>query len=190
MRKNILKMTIVAIEICSMSFAAQAERTVVTFEDVAHLGTVLDGYQGISGWSSLGSVTESSYGTGIGKYYFHAQSAEGLSFDSGPVVFDGMYYNAWSTAGSIPSYDLFYQGNLVFTGYVDTNNQPDGLYWLASGYSGKIDRIGFYAGGDGVAFDNFTFTTTAVPEPLTSAMLLSGLALVGVSVARKRHRVT
>lgn len=173
-----------------MSFAAQAERTVITFEDGANLVTDLDGYQGISGWNSLGSVSESGYGTGIGNYYFHAQSAEGLSFDNGPVIFDGMYYNSWSTAGVVPSYDLFYQGNLVFTGYVDTNSQPVGLYWVDSGYYGKIDRIGFHAGSDGVAFDNFTFTTTAVPEPLTSAMLLSGLALLGVSVTRRRPRVS
>jgi hypothetical protein len=83
---------------------------------------------------------------------------------------------------------LFYQNDLVFTGYVDTSNQPNGLYWLGSGYSGKIDKISFYAGSDGVAFDNFTFTTTAVPEPLTSAMLLAGLALVGACVKQRRHR--
>ena len=99
-----------------MSFAAQAQRTVITFEDGADQAGNLDGYHGISGWS-----------------------------------------------------------------------QPDGLYWVNSGYSRKIDRIDFYAQSDGVAFDNFTFMTTAVPEPLTSAMLLSGLAMVGVFVKKRNH---
>lgn len=187
MSKAALKLQIVSLAIFSLPFAAQAAQTVITFEDGADAIFDLDGYHGISGWNSVGAVRESGYGTGIGDYYFQAQAGGELSFDMGPVVFEGMYYNSWSTAGLIPSYDLFYQNNLVFTGYVDTNNQPLGLYWLGSGYSGKIDRISFYAGGDGVAFDNFTFTTTAVPEPLTSAMLLAGLMLVGACVKQRRY---
>ncbi len=188
MSKVTLKLQIVSLAIMSMSFAAQAAQTVITFEDGANVIADLDGYHGISGWNSAGGVSESGYGTGIGDYYFHAFAGGELTFDVAPVVFEGMYYNAWSTAGVVPSYDLFYQNNLVFTGYVDTSNQPLGLYWLGSGYSGKIDRISFYAGSDGVAFDNFTFTTSAVPEPLTSAMLLAGLALVGACVTQRRYR--
>jgi len=187
MSKTLFKLCIIAFAICSMSFAAQAQRTVITFEDGANQVGNLDGYHGISGWNSLGAVSESGYGTGIGDYYFHVQTSAGLSFDNGPVVFEGMHYNSWSTAGVTPSYDLFYQGSLVFTGFVDTDSQPAGLYWVNSGYSGKIDRIDFYRQSDGVAFDNFTFMTTAVPEPLTSAMLLSGLALMGVFVKMRKH---
>lgn len=187
MSKLSLKLRIIALAICSVSLSAHAQRTVITFEDGANQAGNLDGYHGISGWNALGSVSESGYGTGIDAYYFHIQTSGELTFDDGPVVFEGMYYRSWLTSGVTPSYDLFYQGSLVFTGYVDTNNQPAGLYWVDSGYSGKIDKIGFYAQSDGAVFDNFAFMTTPVPEPLTSAMLLSGLALVGVCVKKRKH---
>jgi len=181
-----IRKCVAAIALLGCSWSSLAATTVVSFEDgAANLGT-LEGYQGISGWDSLGSVTSSSGGTGIGDYYFHARSGE-LLFDKGPIIFEGFHYNRWSGPGVLPSYDLFYQGQLVFKGYVDTDAQPSDLYWVASGYSGRVDRIGFYAESDGIAFDNLTFTAAPVPEPLSSAMLLAGLVLVSLSVKKRKR---
>lgn len=170
------------------STSVQATQTVVTFED-APVSGLPDGYSGISGWEQLGYVEDTAWGTGIDQKYFHGW-AGALTFDSQPVIFEGMFYNLWAGSGQVKSYDLFYKGSLVYTGYVDGDSQPRGLYWLKSGYSGEIDSIGFYAYSDGYALDNLTYSLSPVPEPSSIAMMLAGVLLVGQRIrkSRKGHR--
>jgi hypothetical protein len=89
----------------------------------------------------------------------------------------------------VKGYDLFHKGSIVYTGYVDGESLPNGLYWLKSGYSGASDSIGFYSYSDGYALDNLTYGLAPVPEPSTIAMMLAGVMLIGqrVSNTRRRH---
>ena len=139
----------------------------------------------MTGWDSIGSVSDSGYGTGIGNFYFHGFGGT-LTFDNAPVVFDGMAYNIWAGSGTVPTYDLFYKNQRVFDGSVDAGTQPFGLYWVTSGYSGPVDRIDFYGTSDGFAVDNFTYSTAPVPEPETWLMLLAGLGVLASYSQRKK----
>lgn len=166
--------------ICATTSAAQ---TVVDFEDF-YSGNSQGSYKGVTGWGSMGSTSTSGDGTGSGDYYFHGFGGT-LTFDNAPVVFDGMLYNIWAGSGIVPTYDLYYKDQRVFAGSVDAATQPFGLYWLASGYSGRVDRIDFYGTSDGFAVDNFTYSAAPVPEPESWLMLLAGLgALAGYSRRR------
>ncbi len=174
-----------AITLSCGALAAHAASHTVTFEGTN--GSIADSYAGLSGWDSLGNISASGWGTGFGDYFFHGHSGV-LTFDNAPVVFEGMHYNLWSGLGYLPTYTLYYQNQVVFSAFVDASTQPLDLYWLPSGYTGLVDKIEFYAQSDGYAFDNLTYSITAVPEPETYALLLGGLVLVGGAARRHRRR--
>ncbi|WKJ90036.1 hypothetical protein QZJ86_18815 [Methylomonas montana] len=169
---------------------AHASQVVVTFEDIGPNagGQIYDGYGGISGWESTGQWSDYS-GTdrnpALGDYFFHGWGGE-LSFDQAPVVFEGTYYNLWGSDSRI-SYSLYYQGQLVYNAPLDPANQPIESYWLASGYSGLVDKIYFYGSSDGFVVDNLTYSTAA-PVPLPGAAWLFGAGLVGVLARGKRRQ--
>ena len=44
--------------------------------------------------------------------------------------------------------------------------------------------------GDGVVFDNFSFSAAAVPEPATWAMMILGMGAVGFAMRRRNKNVS
>jgi hypothetical protein len=186
-----LALTASILSIFLFSGTTQAAQTVATFEDIDTVsttsplyatGNVEDGYNGISGWDSIGQAWEYLDGTdngAIGVRSFYGSTGE-LSFDNAPVVFEGTYYKAYSvdTENTLASIELYYQGLLVHSIFDDPNASM-GMAWVASGYSGLVDAIYIRGGGEGFSIDNLTYSTAAVPEPETYAMFLAGLGLVG-----------
>ena len=178
------------------SAAASAASTVITFEDVEVIynnplyGTanLSDGYGGISGWTSVGQAWATSNDSGlneaIGNKWFYGAAGE-LVFNHAPVVFEGTYYKSYAADHSSPlaSIDLYYQGTLVhslFDPQASTN-----LVWLASDYTGLVDKILIRGGAEGFSIDNFTYSVIAVPEPGSLSLLLSGLSMLWLKRQRK-----
>ncbi|ANE57077.1 hypothetical protein [Methylomonas sp. DH-1] len=155
---------------------AQASQIVLTFEDIGPGGQLGDSYGGISGWDSFGRLADYPFGRdlGLGDYQVHGWGGE-LSFEQGPVVFAGTYYQFWGTNSQV-SYELYYQGQLVYSAPLDPFNQPSGLYWLASDYAGLVDKIFFYGTSDGIVIDNLTYSPAAVPLPGAAWLFGGGLA--------------
>lgn len=172
--------------------AANASRTVVDFEGIPSWGSI-EGfvYGGISGWNYAGQLRNYSIyqnpQADMGANYFSAFPSGGeLHFDLAPVVFEGMYYRFVGYDSQI-SYDLYYQDNLVYRAPLDPENQPADIYWLASGYSGLVDKIYFYGTSDGVVIDNLTYSTA--PVPLPGAVWLFGSGLLGLLWQKGRRLV-
>lgn len=178
-----MRSTIRTMVICAcMSFASFAGAKVVTFEDVGDAG-LQDGYGGISGWRSVGDVIP-SFGEGLDNFHFYGQ--EGLlSFDEGPVIFQGTFYKSYAAQDGLVAADLFYQGKLVHS--VADVRVPRGVEWLASGYAGLVDQIYLRGGIEGFAIDNLTYDSVgAVPEPASWTLLLAGIVAVGVLGRQRR----
>lgn len=168
--------------------AANATTTVVDFENI-HDWDLIDGYGGLSGWESMsGQVSNYSdfemHDPATGENRLHTRAGE-LTFDQGPVIFQGMYYNYWGFDTDI-SFSLFYQGQKVYSSPLDAANQPFDIYWLASGYSGLVDRIQFHGqSSDGFIVDNLTYFTAPVPLPGAAWVFASGL--LGLLLQNRRH---
>jgi hypothetical protein len=161
--------------------------TVVTFEDISP-DDLADGYGGISGWTSAGSIF-SGTGEGVGNYLFYGNEGE-VRFDSAPVTFEGTYYKAYAIDTSAPpitGIELFYQGLLVHS--ILDPQAPLALEWVASGYTGLIDKIYFRGGGEGFAIDNLTYTQATSPVPLPGAipLFLSGAGLIAAARTRRKQ---
>ncbi len=167
---------------------AYASQTVLTFENLSD-GDLVDGYGGISGWQAGGSLRDysiyPSHQPDMGDRYFAvAYGGAELNFDSAPVVFEGVHYNFVGFDSHV-SYDLYYQNQLVYSAPLVPEDQPAEVYWLASGYSGLIDKIYFHGTSDGVVIDNLTYSTAA-PVPLPGAVWLFGTGLAGLLCKARR----
>lgn len=184
-----MKKSILLASLCSLALshgASASTPTVLTFDDLQP-GSITSDYGGLTGWDFLGSIHDWSWAGGDHVF----QGSRGtLAFTQGPVVFQGLDYVGWNgdlTPGGIA---LYFQGIEVYRSDIPTPyDQQFNLQWFASGYSGLVDQIEFYAplGGDGFAMDNLTFTA-AVPEPETYGMLLAGLVTTGWMVGRRRRQ--
>jgi len=168
-----------------------ASPIVLTFENLYDWDLV-DGYGGISGWQAGGTLRDysiyPSHRPEMGDSYFSVSpgGAE-LSFDAAPVVFEGIHYNFVGFDSHV-SYDLYYQDRLVYSAPLVPENQPPEVYWLASGYSGLIDKIYFHGTSDGVVIDNLTYSTAA-PVPLPGAAWLFGVSLAGLFARTGRRQI-
>ncbi|WP_155931165.1 PEP-CTERM sorting domain-containing protein [Methylomonas sp. 11b] len=165
--------------------------TVVTFEDISP-NDLADGYGGISGWSALGSVgiaDKDLGGNGHKALYGH----EGMiSFDHSPVVFQGTYYKAYAVPQDefpLVAIELWYQGAMVHN--LQYLHSPLGLEWLASGYSGLIDKIYFRGGLEGFSIDDLSYdSVSSVPLPASWAMFAGGAAMLGFARRRDRSAIS
>lgn len=103
--------------------------------------------------------------------------------------------NVGANGARVDAYDALVGGALVafdqaFGIDLGVDNHP-----LLSVAGAGIRRLEFYqpasVSGEGLLFDNLTFTTSvaAVPEPATVALLAGGLAVIGIG-ARRRRSVT
>lgn len=164
--------------ILATSYTSVAQATTVNFEDIDS-GSPSNGYGGISGWS-FGSVGP-SFGDGIGENVFYGYEGE-LVFDTAPIVFEGSFYKSYAAnrVEPVTSFSLYYQNQLVHT-IVDPL-APLQLVWVASGYSGLVDKIFIRGGGEGFSIDNFTYSqgVSAVPLPASSLLFVSGLGILGL----------
>jgi hypothetical protein len=59
------------------------------------------------------------------------------------------------------------------------------MVWVASGYSGLVDKVYIRGGLEGYSIDNLTYSVAAVPEPETYAMFLLGFGLIGLMHRRR-----
>lgn len=167
--------------------AANAATTVVDFEGI-HDWQLVDGYGGLSGWESMSGQVSSYndfelHGPELGENRLHTRAGE-LTFDQGAVIFEGMYYNYWGFDTDI-SFSLFYQGQEVYSSPLDAENQPQAIYWLASGYAGLVDKIRFHGqSSDGFIVDNLRYSTFTVPIPAAGWLFASGLLAL---ITRRRN---
>ena len=122
----------------------------------------------------------------IGERWFYGSNGE-LRFDNAPVVFEGTYYQSYASDQNNPitSIELFYQGQLVHS-ILDPIASTN-LVWVASGYSGLVDKIYLHGGGEGFSIDNLTYSIAAVPEPSSYMLFLSGLSILGF--IRRKNRL-
>ena len=99
-----------------------------------------------------------------------------------PFVFDG----AWFSGGDPVGYQLYLDNTIVHT----TGPSPtvEGVpLFVASNFSGLVTSVVVFGNQGFYAMDDFTFNTAAIPEPQTNALMLAGLAVVGVSMLRRRR---
>ncbi len=175
--KHTLKTILLAASIL-VATDANAGSTVIDFEGIFDWNLV-DGYGGLSGWESMrGQVSSYSefeaHGPELGETRLHTRAGE-LTFDQGPVILQGMFYNYWGSDTDV-SFSLYYQDQLVYSQPLDAINQPFDIYWLPSGYSGLVDKIQFHGqSSDGFIIDNLTYSTAPVPAPAAGWLFLSGL---------------
>lgn len=177
----------------AMGVASTANaRTVVDFEGIDSAGLVDGyGYGGLSGGEFVGQLSGYSpyepHAPELGDSRLHAWGDGALRFDQAPVIFEGMHYISWGSDTNV-SFSLYYQDRLVHSEPLDLSNQPQNIYWLASGYSGLVDKILLHRqGSDGFLVDNLTYSTAA-PAPLPGAIWLFGGGLAGLLSYAKRRK--
>jgi hypothetical protein len=168
--------------------APVASATVLTFDDLQADGLVPGNYGGLD-WSAS---TWFAFGTEQAPFAAHSgdyratlgwDSSEGgssIRFQA-PALFQGAYFAGFE--GVDVSFKLHLNGQLVGT---SSTLQTSGIAtFLASGYSGFVDRV-TVASNDHANFvmDDFTFSA-AVPEPQSAALVLAGLAVVGATARRR-----
>ncbi|WP_422016786.1 PEP-CTERM sorting domain-containing protein [Roseateles sp.] len=178
-----------ALAMALSSFGAHADTPVVFgFEELSvpfySAGTIPDGYAGATwtGWI-LRRRDELQYtglngGSGAILALAVADSPE-ISFAS-PVLFDGLF--AFNPTAKL-AFNLFLHGEYVGT----SGTRPAGGGFLASNYSGQVDRIVFNGSAYAFSIDDMSATLAApVPEPGAWALMLAGVA--GLGLLRRRSR--
>jgi len=167
--------------------SAQASQTVVDFEGITS-ENLIDGYGGLSGWQGIGGFVGPSFGgAGLGENVFYGLQGE-LRFDNGPVIFHGSHYQAYAFDPQSPftTLSLFYQNQLVHQTPYNLLNTGT-LEWLSSGYSGLVDKIYIYGGGEGFGIDNLTYS--AAPVPVPGAVWLFGSGLTGLMLRTRQRKI-
>lgn len=168
--------------------APLASATVLTFDDLPAEGLVPGNYGGLD-WSDS---TWFAFGTEQAPFTAHSgQYRATLGWDGteggssvrflAPTAFQGAYFAGFE--GVEVSFKLYLNGQLVGTS--TTLQTSDAPAFLASGYSGLIDRV-TVASNEHANFvmDDFSFGS-AVPEPQSVALVLAGLAVVGRTARRR-----
>jgi hypothetical protein len=173
---------------------------VVTFDALNHY---IENYQ-----ASFGDLTATfdrllpgganAYGGAYGSNFVTVQDQTTISL-SRPISYFGLWASALDGGNSV---DLLFNG--VSIGLVDLTATPLGAAYYGNPNNGADpgEKFAFFNlasdrqfngvrlvqnGGGGFELDNATFMQQPVPEPATWAMMLAGMALVGL-VLRRRAR--
>ena len=104
-----------------------------------------------------------------------------------PFSFDGAWFAGYSSFDypKSVSFELYRNGELVHQSEWLTPTSTS--TFLASGYSGAIDRVVVLGDVSFAAMDDFQFHfISSVPEPETYAMMFAGLALIALRGRKRR----
>ncbi|MCR5867053.1 MAG: PEP-CTERM sorting domain-containing protein [Aquincola tertiaricarbonis] len=161
--------------------------TVLSFDDLAD-GALPSGYGGLqwsAAWLSFADAGE-PFGTHSGNRQlatdWGADNTATLIRFGQAATFQGAWFSGYEDAAV--SFSLYYQGQQVATSALLTP-APSSAF-LASGYAGLVDAVAVNSAAHSYfGMDDFTFTA-AVPEPETYALMLAGLAAVGLMARRRR----
>lgn len=169
-------------------FSCLASGAVITFDDLSgSIAPIPSNYAGIT-WDS-----EWYFWTGDGSTfiplsapnlaYFNTTNDGGFDFPS-PVAFDGAWFDG--NGSDTVQFNMYLSGSLVASSAILAAN-PGAMVFLASGYSGPVDRVQVDIVGnlDGWTLDNVTYNS-GVPEPATFGLFAIG---AGVLFALRRKAV-
>jgi hypothetical protein len=149
------------------------------------------GDNGVWGARDLGP-TPTGDGNFVASAFLRNRGEFLFSFDTGPVMAVGAYFNQFQAIGStsnrleLTAYDQL--GNVLQSFQFTINTDPDG-YNEGSflGIRSSVANIYGFGVSDGtVVMDNLTFTVP-VPEPSTYALMAAGLFMLGFAVRRGRR---
>lgn len=165
-----------------------ASATVVTFDDLTDDGFVPANYAGLD-WSASSWF---QYAGEQAPYTPHSGDRRAtLGFDGSsatsaigfltPSTFQGAWFSGFD--GVNVAIDLYLGGALVSS--TSLLNLSDSPAFLASGYTGLIDRLVFRSNDPAFfVMDDLTFAA-AVPEPASGALALGGLAVAALVIRRR-----
>jgi hypothetical protein len=190
-----LKQTLALVGV-TLSISAQAATVSINFDDLS-AGTVVDNFYLSQGVGFIDAVATSHSFVDGSAGIWHITTAQQpqqadpiVAFFTSDVSFVSLEGRDVNGAGYILSaYDSVSGGNLLATDQVfgPTSTTGNDNYILSFNVEG-IRRIEFSQenlnGGDGLAFDNLTFTATV---PVPAAAWLFGSALIGL-VGFKRKK--
>jgi hypothetical protein len=182
-----------AIALVFSAGTSYADPIVVNFESPTDLFFIGATYAGLSWHPGVWEVETQSdpynahSGTKIAFFFGGIALDSKISFATASE-FDGAYFSGRDFANLVVH--LYLAGSEVFTSAVIHPTATSTLY--ANGYTGAVDAVSFSSGpGFFWVMDDFMYSplVAAVPEPETYALMLAGVALIGLRRRRRQwHR--
>ena len=163
-----------------------AGAVVVNFDDLVGQALVPNGYGGINWndeWTYYG-WTQDPYNPSSPPVRVYDFVSEGkFDFVTPDQTFNGAWFSGVDT--TTVKFNLYNDGILVASTLpIFMSNVPT---FLDSGYSGLVDVVGVLSNApDFFVMDDVTYGGHQVPEPAT--LMLFGVGLVGVGIARRLRR--
>jgi hypothetical protein len=189
---------------CALA-APVANANVLTFDDLSGSAYFTSTYDGFSFGNLDGQTNQWYWSDAVDSAYPARSGSTTVSTDASlfnglpsedamaitsatQFIFQGAYFSGPSaTLTGTPaeiSYKLYDGSTLVYTS-APSAALDDVSTFVASGYTGDVTSVVISGPQGYYAMDNFTFSA-AVPEPMTTAMMLAGIGALGFLA--RRHR--